>query len=929
MRQERIREHGARRRTATADADRAAAGPPRAAGDADTASARATTEREALMRVAAAGAGASGLDDVIELTAEAAREAIGAGCFSISRWEREHEQMRVLINVGTLAEWELRFPEDETYSLSENPVLNSLLRDAVPYFNAVDDPVAPESSVALLRALGKESDIGVPIIVDGVVWGEVWAATCPGDPRFRARDVRFLELIAGQLAAVISRAELFTSVSRMAYEDPLTGLANRRAFEERLERAVTRSRSSRGELALVLCDVDELKSINDGRGHQAGDRALRRVGEALVGASATLPGSVVGRLSGDEFAVLLDGHGLDAAREVCTGALAILRSDRDVTISLSCGAAASVGASESVERLLRAADTAQYAAKRRGGGQLCTAEAAHDEDSHAPRRRGRRRGAPERLERASARLVELLDSDLAESTTVDRLEAVMGAVAEALNAAAWTISFAAHGSAEIRSICAADDRDSRLRGIRVGLDEEVYALSDYPATAQLVGVGTGTFLIDRHDGEADAAERALLAELGYSAVLGATVSDLDGIYLAELYSDGDTAELSVAELRISLLARAAAGRSSGITERMEQLQKRTHQLSANAALGTRLTGMVEASEIVDAAVDELHREFGFPVCSIVRLTAGGSLEIAAARGPASQRLRDEGWTQPADVGLLGRALVEREIVCVGDVRREPDYRLTSETRESRSEMCAPLFAGDKPWGAIDVLHEQVNAFDDDDVRFVRMVADQVSQALLAASLYAQLEGAFRGTAEALVSALEAKDAYTALHSRSIAENAEAVGRELGLDEPTLRILRFGAAFHDIGKLAIPESILNKPGPLDPTERARIEQHTVIGDQILSPIEFLKEVRPLVRHGHERWDGDGYPDGLAGEAIPLGARIIFVCDAYDSMTTERPYRYALPSDLALTELSRCAGTQFDPRVVEALVAVLSDLTPVAA
>ena len=156
---------------------------------------------------------------------------------------------------------------------------------------------------------------------------------------------------------------------------------------------------------------------------------------------------------------------------------------------------------------------------------------------------------------------------------------------------------------------------------------------------------------------------------------------------------------------------------------------------------------------------------------------------------------------------------------------------------------------------------------------------------------------------------------------SIADQAEAVGRALGMDEPALQDLRLAAVFHDIGKIAVPESILNKPGPLTPGERAIMERHTVVGEQILAPVEFLAGVRPLVRHEHERWDGAGYPDGLAGEAIPLGSRIILACDALHAMTSDRPYRDALPVGEAMAELRRHAGTQFDPCVVDALLRVL--------
>ena len=150
---------------------------------------------------------------------------------------------------------------------------------------------------------------------------------------------------------------------------------------------------------------------------------------------------------------------------------------------------------------------------------------------------------------------------------------------------------------------------------------------------------------------------------------------------------------------------------------------------------------------------------------------------------------------------------------------------------------------------------------------VQTVADLIGSALFSASLYERLESAYLGTAEALAVALEAKDAYTAEHARSIVDQAEAVGRRLGMQEPELKDLRLGAAFHDIGKIAIAESILNKRGPLTPEERATLEQHTVIGEQILAPVEFLASVRRLVRHEHERWDGGGYPDGLDRRGDP--------------------------------------------------------------
>jgi HD-GYP domain-containing protein (c-di-GMP phosphodiesterase class II) len=137
----------------------------------------------------------------------------------------------------------------------------------------------------------------------------------------------------------------------------------------------------------------------------------------------------------------------------------------------------------------------------------------------------------------------------------------------------------------------------------------------------------------------------------------------------------------------------------------------------------------------------------------------------------------------------------------------------------------------------------------------------------------------------------------------------------------LKRVELGALFHDIGKIGVPSSILMKPGPLTAGERTIIEQHPELGERILAPIEQLAEVRPIVRACHERFDGRGYPDGLLGEDIPIEARIIFACDAFHAMTSDRPYRDALPTEEALRRLAEASGTQFDPRVIEVCLRVM--------
>lgn len=353
----------------------------------------------------------------------------------------------------------------------------------------------------------------------------------------------------------------------------------------------------------------------------------------------------------------------------------------------------------------------------------------------------------------------------------------------------------------------------------------------------------------------------------------------------------------------------------------ERLQKRTRQLVLANALGARLAGMQDDRAIVNAAVDELYRAFGYFLCAVIRLRDDGFVEGAALRGEAFLRLGEQEWSQPRHAGVIGRCLRERRVLLVNDVAAESSYECTTETSATKAELVAPIWVGGRLWGVVNIEEDHVDAFDDDDARLVQTVADQVGAALRSAELYEQLERAYLGTAEALAAALEAKDATLAASS-SIVAWCEAVGERLGGGADEQRDLRYGAALHDIGKIAVPQAILDKPGPLTPQERSVMERHPLVGEQIVAPVELLAGVAALIRHGHERWDGKGYPDGLAGAAIPLGARIIGACDAYRAMTADRPYRAALTEAQARAELERCAGTQFDPAVVEALLAVLA-------
>lgn len=212
-------------------------------------------------------------------------------------------------------------------------------------------------------------------------------------------------------------------------------------------------------------------------------------------------------------------------------------------------------------------------------------------------------------------------------------------------------------------------------------------------------------------------------------------------------------------------------------------------------------------------------------------------------------------------------------------------------------------------------------FSERKMRLLEGIAHQAELAINNKGNFDNLERTFLSTVEALANALEAKDEYTSEHARSITDMALEVGAEMSLDAKTLKQLELGALFHDIGKIGIPSDIIRKPGPLTDEERRVMEQHPELGEKILEPIERLSDVRPVVRACHERYDGAGYPDGKKGDEIPIEARIIFCCDAFHAMTSDRPYRKRMPDSEAIEQLRANAGSQFDPDVVNAFLEVM--------
>ncbi len=375
-----------------------------------------------------------------------------------------------------------------------------------------------------------------------------------------------------------------------------------------------------------------------------------------------------------------------------------------------------------------------------------------------------------------------------------------------------------------------------------------------------------------------------------------------GVLLVGLPVDLDNCTFTDDEGRVIELLRSLAPAVSVALENA-QLFAREHVRASRLAAANTLARTVTCSnardDLYSAVVLGIGALFGYTRSAMY----DSELRPLAHSGTVSARGTDR----------------ERSLVSTALHRR----RASRVERHDRTCHAIPLTSGERIHAVLYV--EQPDTVtpeqESDDLALLGSVCEHAAACLVAIEATDKIERNYKDTIQALVHALEARDQYTADHSDVVAEWALDTGRRLGMDEDQLRDLELGAILHDIGKVAIPDDILNKPGRLTDEEFEVMKSHTIVGERILKPIGFLENVAPIVRHEHERWDGRGYPDGISGEQIPLASRIIFVCDAYHAITSDRPYRTGQPHAFARRILTENAGSQFDPAVVAVFLDVI--------
>jgi putative nucleotidyltransferase with HDIG domain len=276
--------------------------------------------------------------------------------------------------------------------------------------------------------------------------------------------------------------------------------------------------------------------------------------------------------------------------------------------------------------------------------------------------------------------------------------------------------------------------------------------------------------------------------------------------------------------------------------------------------------------------------------------------------------------------ILNAAVERRESILSSDALVDERFHASRSVCRAkvRSAMCAPLVNRGKVLGVIYVdSTDRTNLYTREDLALLSALASKAGTNLDNARLYDDLRNLFYNTVETLVRAIQARDRYTSGHSARVSRYSLLIGEKLGLTTKDRHELYLAAMLHDIGKIGIPDELLNREGKLTEEQFQQIRSHVTVGASMLKALGEMNPIVPLILHHHEAWDGSGYPDGLEGEEIPLMSRILAVADSYDAMTSDRPYRKAMSRSRAIDEIKRCSGTCFDPRVVEAFLAVVKE------
>jgi putative nucleotidyltransferase with HDIG domain len=398
---------------------------------------------------------------------------------------------------------------------------------------------------------------------------------------------------------------------------------------------------------------------------------------------------------------------------------------------------------------------------------------------------------------------------------------------------------------------------------------------------------------------------------------------------ARRVADGDfTARVELVGVNeVADLAGNFNAMTASLQERTETLTKKVLELATLYEMSRALGSTLDLEVLLDSVLDSAMRIFNVDSGYVMlRDKTSGGLELRAWRGIAQTKPDDRAVRSSMSEWVVrqGRPLIFNP---PQDDRSEEHV---DSVTGALAALCVPLVSNEGVIGSICVgSRDRAFRFSSDDVRLLSTIANHVTIAIGNIELFLSLQEAYLATVRSLAAAVDAKDPFTRGHSDRVALYAKAIAEKLDLSGEQCTALEMAAYLHDIGKIGIREAILLKPGKLDAEEMGQMRHHPLIGANILRPVAFPWPIAPVVRHHHEHFDGKGYPAGLKGEEIPLLARILTVADAYEAMTSDRPYRRGRTQDEAIEELHRCEDTHFDTRIVVAFISAIGEIEDQAA
>ncbi len=413
------------------------------------------------------------------------------------------------------------------------------------------------------------------------------------------------------------------------------------------------------------------------------------------------------------------------------------------------------------------------------------------------------------------------------------------------------------------------------------------------------------------------------------------------IFIPRLLTQLDVHQELTAELfgRLFLFSAAAISLSSfrlGVSREKEKAllaeRQRADRLRMMLDVSNAVTSSLKIDQVLQLLAVRIVETVEATFCRISLLSEEGDRMRVVAASPARELDWDACTRKSVSLADLPdhlKTIETKEAVIVAGRRDEPSLSQgqLDVMGGTTSLLIYPLVVGGEVVGLVEIGEQRKwerSPLSQEKADLCQTIVNEGAVAVGHALSHKELEDAFVGTIRSLAEAIDAKDPSTRGHSDWVSKYAVMLGKQLHLEEPRLEALKYVGYLHDVGKIGVPDSILGKKGQLTPEEWKLMKKHPITSAKILEPVRISSVIKAAIRHHHERFDGRGYPYGLAGESIPLEARIIAVVDAYEAMTSDRPYRKALSDEEAVAELKRCSGTQFDPACVDAFLAALGRL-----